>query len=146
MNPASINRTFDSPFNLRRQMANSSLDSMSQMTHCVGGARYREHPLHQLIAACLGIPSVMSMLEKVRSSARCAPFPLARCDSRVSQAIDTEVGTVGFDGSTAVCRCQRESVEARREERGRGGKTHRRRGRRRSEPMARCRLHQQTWT
>lgn len=65
MNPASIKRTLLSPLSLRRQMASNSLDSRSQMTHCVGGARYLEQPLHQLMAACLGIPSVMSMLQGV---------------------------------------------------------------------------------
>lgn len=62
INPASINRTLLRPFSFLRQMASSSLDSMSQMTHCVGGERYREHPLHQLMAACFGIPSVISIL------------------------------------------------------------------------------------
>lgn len=68
MNPASMRRTLLSPLSLRRQMARSSRDSMSQMTHCVGGARYREQPLHQLTAACLGIPSVMSILPAVSSA------------------------------------------------------------------------------
>lgn len=62
MNPASISRTFDRPLSLRRQIASSSRDSRSQITHCVGGARKRLHPLQKLTAASFGIPSVMSIL------------------------------------------------------------------------------------
>lgn len=74
-----MSRTLLNPLSFLKQMASNSRDSSSQMTHCVGGERKREQPLQKLIAACLGMPSVMSMLFKevsqqfVRPAVRLSP-------------------------------------------------------------------------
>lgn len=74
MKCASVNRTLFRPLSLRKQIARSSCDSGLAIVHVVGGAKNRSQFRQNETEACLGIPSVISMVFLRQATHKFAEF------------------------------------------------------------------------